>query len=51
MYVTERGEIMLQEELGLPHQIKVLISKDELVVGLKDLRDIGILHHLFHKIL
>ena len=26
--VSGRGEIMVQEEYGLPHKIKVLVSKD-----------------------
>ena len=55
MDVGGRGEIMMQEELGLPHKIKVLISKDldkdELVAGFEDLKDIGILHHEFPKTL
>ena len=46
MDVYGRGEI--QEEYGTPHKIKVLISRDlgqyELVVGLEDLKDLGILH-------
>ena len=48
-----RGEIMVQEERGIPHKIKLLVSKDlgqdELVVGLEDLKDIGILHREFPK--
>ena len=48
MDVSGRGEIMAEEEDGLPHRIKVLVSKDldleELVVGLEDLKDLGILH-------
>ena len=55
MDVSGRGEIMVQEEHGLPHKIKVLVSKDlgknELVVGVEDLKDIGILHREFPKIL
>ena len=46
---------MVQEEHGVPHKIKVLVSKDlgknELVVGLEDLKDIGILHKEFPKTL
>ena len=46
---------MMQEELGLPLQIKVLVSKDlgmdELAVGLEDLKDTDILHHEFPKTL
>ena len=48
MDMSGRGEIMIQEEFGLPHKIKVLISRhlgqDELVVGLENLKDLGILH-------
>ena len=48
MDVSGRGEIMVEEEYGIPHRIKVLVSKDleldELVVGLEDLKDLGILH-------
>ena len=55
MDLSGRGEIMVQEQQGLPYKIKVLISKDlgkdELVVGLEDLKDIGILHHKFPMIL
>ena len=55
MDVSGRGEIMVQEEHGLPHKIKVLVSKDlgknELVVGVEDLKDIGILHKEFPKTL
>ena len=55
MDVSGRGEIMVQEEYGIPHKIKVLISrdlgKDELVVGLEDLKDLGILHHEFPRTL
>ena len=55
MVVFEKGEIMVQEEHGFPHKIKVLVSKDlgknELVVGLEDLKDIGILHKEFPKTL
>ena len=55
MDVSERGEITVQEELGFPHKINVLISKDlgreELVIGLEDLKDLGILHPEFPKTL
>ena len=51
MDVSGRGEITVQEELGFPHKISVLISKDlgreELVIGLEDLKDLGILHQDF----
>ena len=51
--VSGRGEIMVQEEYGLSHKIKVLVSKDlgqvELVVGLEDLKDLGILHPEFPR--
>ena len=50
MDVSGRGEIMVQEE-----KIKVLVSKDldkiELVVGVEDLKDIGIVHREFPKTL
>ena len=55
MDVSGRGEIMVQEEHGLPHKIKVLVSKDlgknELVVGVEDLKDINILHRELPKTL
>ena len=55
MDVSGRGEIMMQEELGLPPKIQVLISKDldkdELVAGFEGLKDVGILHHEFPKTL
>ena len=55
MDVSGREEIVVQEELGLPHTIKVLVPKDlgkeELVVGLGDLKDISILHKEFPKTL
>ena len=55
MDVSGRGEIMMQEELGLPPKIQVLISKDldkdELVAGFEDLKDVGLLHHEFPKTL
>ena len=45
----------MQEELGLPHIRKILISKDldkdELVAGFEGLKDVGILHHEFPKTL
>ena len=45
MDVSGRGEIMVPEEHGIQHKIKVLVSKylgqDELDVGLEDLKDIG----------
>ena len=48
MDVSGRGEVVVQEESGFPHKIKVLISrdigKDKLVVGLESLNDLGILH-------
>ena len=58
MIVFEKGDTTLkdastrvQEEHGIPHKVKVLVSKDlgknELVVGLEDLKDIGILHREF----
>ena len=46
---------MVLEEHVIPHKIKVLVSKDlgknELVVGVEDLKDIGILHREFPKTL
>ena len=48
--MSGRGEIMVQEEHGLPHKIKVLVSKDlGQDVGLEDMKDIGILHKKFPK--
>ena len=45
----------MQEELGFPHKIKVLISKDlgkqDIVIGLEDLKNLGILHQDFPKTL
>ena len=53
--VSGRGEIMVQEEYGLLHKIKVLISRDlgqdKLVVGFEDLKDLGILHQEFPRTL
>ena len=55
MDLSGRGEIVVQEELGLPHKIKVLLSKDlakdKLAVGLEDLKDICTLHREFIKTL
>ena len=55
MDVSGKGEVMVQEEYGLPHIIKVSVSKDlgpdELVVGLEDLKNINILHKEFPKTL
>ena len=55
MNVSGKGEVMVQEEYGVPHKIKVLVSKDlgadKLVVGLEDLKDINILHKEFPKTL
>ena len=46
--VSGKGKVIVQEEYGMPHKIKVLVSRDlsadELVVGLEDLKDINILH-------
>ena len=46
--VSGRGEVIVQEEYGLPHKIKLLVSQDlgleELEVVLKDLTDPRILH-------
>ena len=51
MDVSGKGEVIVQEEYGMPHKIKVLITKDlgtdMLVVGLEDLKDINILHKEF----
>ena len=53
--VSGRGEFTVQEELGFPYKISVLISKDlgreELVIGQEDLKDLGILHQDFPKTL
>ena len=55
MDVGGKGEIMMQEEHGLPHKIKVLVSidlgQDELVVGLENLMNINILRKGFPKTL
>ena len=55
MDVSGRGDIMLQEEHRIQHKIKVLVStdfsQDELVVGLEDLKVIGILHREIQKTL
>ena len=55
MDVSGRREIMVQEEHGTPHKVKVLVSKElgknELVLGVEDLKDIGILHREFSKTL
>ena len=55
MDVSGKGEIMVQEEHGLPHKIKVLVSidlgQDELVVGLENLMNINILRKGFPKTL
>ena len=44
---------MVEEEYRLPHNIKVRVSKDlgmeELVVGLEDLKDLGIFHQEFPR--
>ena len=44
---------MVQEEYGISHKIKVLISRDlgqdKLVVGLEDLKDLGILNPKFPR--
>ena len=51
MDVSGKGEIIVQEDYGMPHKTKVLVSKDlgkdELVVGLEDLKALGILHKDF----
>ena len=53
MDVSGRGEIRKEEEFGIPHKIRVLISRDlgqdELVVGLEDFKVLGILHHEFPR--
>ena len=55
MDVSGKGEVIVQEEYGMPHKIKVLVSRDlgadELVVGLEDLKDINILHKYFPRTL
>ena len=44
---------MMREEYGIPHEIKVFVSKDlekeELVVGLEDLKILSILHKEFPR--
>ena len=48
-------KVMVQEEYGMPHKIRVLVSRDlgpdKLVVGFKDLKNINILHKKFPKTL
>ena len=48
MDVSGRGEIMVNDKYGIPHKIKVLISRDllqdKLVVELEDFKDLGTLH-------
>ena len=55
MDVSGSGEVTMQEELGFPNKIRVLnlkdLGKDELVIGLEDLKDLGILHQEFSKTL
>ena len=55
MDVSGKGEVIVQEDHGLPLKIQVLVSKDlvkdELVVGLEDLKDLNILHKNFPKTL
>ena len=55
MDVSGRVEIMVQEEHGIPYKIRVMVSKDlgqnEVVVGLEDLKDIGILDRELPKTL
>ena len=55
MDVSGIGAIMVQEDDGLPLKIKVLVSrslgKEELVVGLSDLKDLNILHKDFPRTL
>ena len=55
MDVSGKGEIMIQEEDGLPLKIQVLVSKSlgkgELVLGLEDLKDLNILHKDFPRTL
>ena len=55
MDVSGKGEIMVQEDDGLPLKIQVLVSKglgkEELVVGLEDLKELNILHKDFPRTL
>ena len=55
MDVSGIGAIMVQEDDGLPLKINVLVSrslgKEELVVGLSDLKDLNILHKDFPRTL
>ena len=48
-------KVMVQEEYGMPHKIRVLVSRDlgpdKLVVGFKDLKNINILNMEFPKTL
>ena len=51
MDVSGNGEVMVQEEYGRPHKIKVQVPKDlgadKLVVGLEHFKDINIFHKEF----
>ena len=42
-WISDRGEIMVKEEHGIPHKVNVLVSKclgkNELVVGVEDLKE------------
>ena len=53
MDVSGKGAVVVQEFFCFPHEIKVLVSKDlgkdELVVGLEDLKTLNILHRDFPK--
>ena len=55
MDASGKGEVMVQDEHGLPYKINVLLTKDlgpdKLVVGLEDLKDIKILQNDFPKTL
>ena len=55
MDVSGIGSIMVQEKEGIPLKITVLISKslgeEELVIGLRDLKDMHILHEDFPRTL
>ena len=48
MNVSSRGSLMVKEEYGIPHEIKVILSKDlgeeSLVVGQEHLKTPKILH-------
>ena len=51
--VSGRGDVIVEEEYDHPYHIQVLVSKDlgkeEMVVGLEDLKALGILYKDFAR--